>query len=230
MNTQQQQREEIQQVVPYQFINQPLNYLPDMNNTVTMTVSPGPDDLDIGTFFNQYFPSTSEFQEPAQPSTMDTDKQNIDGFLKELELLMERNTIDQQQTEGSSTHAIQQPIEQHNQEEQQVITSDVDSEEEFTSESDEDKIDRQNEESGYVSVAHLRDIHQSVTRIIYNSDYHNNMHNKFTINRLRAFDHKYILFIGNWAKGMDFPYKENDLMSQPGSNCTVQESRVPSTN
>ena len=94
------------------------------------------------------------------------------------------------------------------------MTSDIDSEEDFSSESDENKIDRQNEESGYASVVHLKNAYRWVTRTIYNTDYRNKMHNKFTINRVRASNHKYVLYIGDWPKGMDFPYKGNDLMSR----------------
>lgn len=108
-NTQQQQQEKIQEVIAHQAIDQPLNYFPGMNDTATMTVGHGPDDLAISTFLDQFFPSTPESQEPAQ--TMDMDNQDIDDLRKELVKLMERTTIDQpHQTEVSSTQAIQQSL------------------------------------------------------------------------------------------------------------------------
>lgn len=113
-NTQQQQQEKIQQVILYQPVDQLLNYFPDMNDAATITVGAGPDDLEISAFFDQFFLPTPEFQEPAQ--TMDLNNQDIDDSLKVLEQLMGRTTIDQaHQTEGPSTQASQQPIDQHNQ-------------------------------------------------------------------------------------------------------------------
>lgn len=66
-----------------------------MNNTVTITVGPVSDDLEISTFFNQYFLSTPAFQEPAQPTIMDEDNHFTDDFLKHLENLMERTKTGQ---------------------------------------------------------------------------------------------------------------------------------------
>lgn len=155
-----------QRVIHYQSENQALNYLPDKNNTVTMTVGPGPGGLDTSTFSDQHFPSTPNFQEPAK--TMDMDNQNIDEFLEEFEQLMERTIIDQtRQTKASSTQVIQQPIEQPSQQDQQAMTSDIDSKEDFTSGSDEENIDWQHEESVYVSVTHLRGVYRWITKIVY---------------------------------------------------------------
>lgn len=87
----------ILQVLLSQLIDQSLNYLPEVDNTATMTVHAGPDYFNISNFFNQFFPSTPEFQELGQPTMMNTTNQDTDEFLKELELLMERTTVNQPQ-------------------------------------------------------------------------------------------------------------------------------------